>query len=839
MYLYDETLGIHINTSPLLVSSRVLKAARDLDPAIQIEWDENGFICGVHHGLAMKLTTNLGMRTLSVQEYMQLARRHSEMQSEDFSEWLSDTYVVCEENDTPLEPNGAIVLKRDPSISPPTLVSTNAQITVPVARPGWFDLHNTRDDGIPTKLSSVNQPGQWKFWSPESTKFTCGAMRSFVTSSGTCSLDLGIPVFAKHPKIMIRECYENFEAPILSPLLTSWPTYEKLTRTRDYNGLKKFLADLNIAHFNIVESKDEFLYQRDKERLVDWIGKKRLLENDTTSSRLIDEAMMLDTLRSTPDDRTFFVMGHARPDADSIMSSVFEAVRRHLVYPDQGSLPWSESIPREVEHILGPAATDLLSKIDPPSRHNSIVLVDCHQVDSKYQMGVRAIIDHHVIDKKFPEYVALSYEVSWSSTIQVYVKILGSGLDLSPTMAQKLLEATRLEAEPTLLSSMSEIDRLAMQRLESITGIGRAATYYELMGIMVNDAEVEELFFRDYRQTLFGFAVIKCNKSQDYMAIALSNNMKSHLPLTVVKEVVYAENFGRIQSETILLVTNPTFHDKGFKKALRETVAAACRQFHGEGSVVAEKDIIILQDIESQTPRLLLMPLIQTIVKEHMRFTYASSIDRYVSLGFFGGSQELYGSPGDENFVKTGLSFLDVKALLKDNKHTSFLTLPEYWRVYHEMERNDNISALQSLQHDRYVELLDTLISQSKTIGNGSNSPEHVSLKTARPALIRAKEGDENTGIPTVLYNPDKYGDSTLWRYWSPDLAENVATRGHIFVMNQTCIDLKVRPEERTKQLTFRPLYIDIPDIHIRLEPDPDSERWIKVIVSPRLFSVH
>lgn len=385
-----------------------------------------------------------------------------------------------------------------------------------------------------------------------------------------------------------------------------------MTQSRDYNGLKKFLANLDIANISIGHTQDEFLYQRDKERLIDLIGKKRLLENDTISLRVIDETIMLDTLRSTPDDRTFFVMGHARPDADSIMSSVFEAVRSRLVYQDQGPLPWSESIPREVEHILGPEATDLLSKIAPPSRHNSIVLVDCHQVDSKYRMEVRAIIDHHVIDKKFPEYVALSHEVSWSSTIQVYVKILGSELELSPTMAQKLLEATRLEAEPTLLPSMSEIDRLAMQRLESIAGIERAATYCELMGIMVNTAEVEELFYRDYRETMFGFSVLKCKKSQDYMAIALSNNMKSHLPLTVVKEVVYAENFGRIRSETILLVTNPTFYDKGFKKALRETVAAACRRFHGEGSVVVEKDSITLQDIESQTPRLLLMPLIES-----------------------------------------------------------------------------------------------------------------------------------------------------------------------------------------------------------------------------------
>jgi hypothetical protein len=78
------------------------------------------------------------------------------------------------------------------------------------------------------------------------------------------------------------------------------------------------------------------------------------------------------------------------------------------------------------------------------------------------------------------------------------------------------------------------------------------------------------------------------------------------------------------------------------------------------------------------------------------------------------------------------------------------------------MERRGDVSALQSLQHDRYVELLDTSISESRTIKNGSNPPEVVSLKTARHALIRAKEGDESTGIPTALYSPDTYNDKTL-----------------------------------------------------------------------------
>jgi len=179
---------------------------------------------------------------------------------------------------------------------------------------------------------------------------------------------------------------------------------------------------------------------------------------------VLDQGALLDTLRGRPDQNTVYVMGHIRPDADSVISSIFEAVRRQMAYPGS-STAWSESIPREVQHILGPEAVELLLKIPSPLPSNHVVLVDCHKVDPKYQMAVRSIIDHHIINKEFPYYVALSHEVSWSSTIQVYIKILGSGFELSLTMAKMLLEGTRLEAEPTLLLDMSDCDRLAVQRL--------------------------------------------------------------------------------------------------------------------------------------------------------------------------------------------------------------------------------------------------------------------------------------------------------------------------------------------------------------------------------------
>lgn len=98
------------------------------------------------------------------------------------------------------------------------------------------------------------------------------------------------------------------------------------------------------------------------------------------------------------------------------------------------------------------------------------MLVDTHTIDPPYSNLVRSIIDHHIINEQFPYYVALSQEVSWSSTIQVYIKILGPGMDLNAKAARILAEATKLEAEPKLMHRMSELDRLALKRLESIAG---------------------------------------------------------------------------------------------------------------------------------------------------------------------------------------------------------------------------------------------------------------------------------------------------------------------------------------------------------------------------------
>jgi len=186
---------------------------------------------------------------------------------------------------------------------------------------------------------------------------------------------------------------------------------------------------------------------------------------------------------------------------------------------------------------------------------------------------------------------------------------------------------------------------------------------------------------------------------------------------------------------------------------------------------------------------------------------------------------------GDSEPTKAHLLYQEVKEILKDSMNTSFMSLKQYWEVYNELSNLNDKQFLSRLRDKNYVELLDTLIIKKNQVLD-----EEVEIVQATPGLIKPGEGDAKTGIPTTILNPNNYEDNEVWRYWSPDSEENVATRGHIFVLDRTSLDLKIRPAEKTSQLTFRPVYRDIPDLQYTMLYGADGEFKIKIM--PRLFSI-
>lgn len=122
----------------------------------------------------------------------------------------------------------------------------------------------------------------------------------------------------------------------------------------------------------------------------------------------------------------------------------------------------------------------------------------------------------------------------------------------------------------------------------------------------------------------------------------------------MVKEVIYSSHFEKVQLETISLVCNPAYHDKGFKHALLTVVSRVCQQFHGSKAVIATHDREVIKNVLYQTPRLPLMPLLEDLVQEHLRLTFASSIGKFVAMGFYSGSDAGYGQPGEDTYIHTG-----------------------------------------------------------------------------------------------------------------------------------------------------------------------------------------
>lgn len=618
------------------------------------------------------------------------------------------------------------------------------------------------------------------------------------------------------------------------PMDQIWAKYEDMTLRKANDELKQFftLLDIGTLKKNHADS-NKFVSEKNAERLFDLSGKQRLVRGSFDDLRIVSLAEIGSAVKMCP-DATTYVIGHPNPDTDAIVSAVFEAARRFMTYGQRCAV-WAEKIPFVVEHLLGDSICAHLRETPKFGPVHDLVLVDCHSVGGDCEYQVKSIIDHHIITRTFPYYVPVSQEVSWSSTLQVYIKFLGSGLELDRQSARLLLEATMLEAEPQLMTKMSSLDKLAFEHLRKLAQ--DHTSYPKLMKMLTGDVKVADPFVEDYKETLFGFAVIKTETLACYKSRAEANNLERHLPLTVVKQVCYNSCFNSVREERITMQFNNAFHDKGFRRAITSTIQRACEAFHGIQRVSVEGSQVNVRFVPNQTPRLLLAPLLEGIVSEHLKFVYSRSIGMYVACGFYNQRDGPSSSPLTGSDRPTcGLTFENIKSRLAGQRNTSFLSLKQYWELYQEcVELHDTIM-LKSLRNRNYVEFLDTVIRKGRWVMHGDLEPMSCEILEARPALIRPQEVDIRTGFPRCLESPNLYGDASLWRFWSPDREENVATRGHIFIMGQTCIDLKIAPDESTQNLTFRPIYRDIPELEYEIQSDGGN--WITVSISPRTFAI-
>jgi hypothetical protein len=108
----------------------------------------------------------------------------------------------------------------------------------------------------------------------------CGAMRSFVTLSGTCSLDLGIQAKARHPMAMIRECYPTLKPEESSPIESIWNDYLSVTKRRNDDEIKKFILSQMVESLETNNRTNKLLNERSRKESLILLGTRDFsLEN--------------------------------------------------------------------------------------------------------------------------------------------------------------------------------------------------------------------------------------------------------------------------------------------------------------------------------------------------------------------------------------------------------------------------------------------------------------------------------------------------------------------------------------------------------------------------------
>jgi hypothetical protein len=118
-----------------------------------------------------------------------------------------------------------------------------------------------------------------------------------------------------------------------NPIDSIWEEYENKTLQRNDKEIFSFLQNLNLSRLDKpMDGLDGFLFEKNRERLNDLAGKKRLIEGNFEGLKPISLNTMITAHSSEPNDHTTYITGHEHPDADAVVGAVFEAVRRHAYY---------------------------------------------------------------------------------------------------------------------------------------------------------------------------------------------------------------------------------------------------------------------------------------------------------------------------------------------------------------------------------------------------------------------------------------------------------------------------------------------------------------------------
>jgi inorganic pyrophosphatase/exopolyphosphatase len=859
---YSKSTGLHVYRKPLVIDARVKEAATRAD--ISLTWDDEGKINYIDFDDANLLLDQLGSKSMNPIEYWKILGDAIKANDEDmvreltsshYTEWLNRVYI-----------------KKDKFIDSPKIVSRykyDGAITLslaPEGKPGWFNPENNlTETGEPIYVNRQREKfaTSWKYWSAEVEGLPCGAgapIRGYVTSVGKPSFDLGIPVDNRQPKLMIRECRYTPLVPAIDEKILL-----EAESTTDYVGFVKKYGEL------FATSKDSLIYKM-REQLIDKIGDEALNseicdkdigaatgkicelkdKNITYNqfSQFINNSIhnLEEAIKSDKD--IVFVMGHKNPDSDTVISSMFEAYRNSLIDSSTAYVPvvQNKTMPDEISHLIGELSDKILMFDNPLySKAKSSGLARWISVDQNREPEVQkyfvSIIDHHFVsesakNRDFPK----TLEMLGSTAALITRKFLGMGIELDAKTAYLLYGATLMDTENRVKHKMTPKDYKLMDYLKQKSKVSDDNKLYgTLMSQLLNTSDAELLFGRDYKEDWgFGFAVAKIkngfSETRELLKedldlrlykLAMENNKKKNLPLTLLKITDYKDNNETVNLERIYMVFNNV--SLNFEEAVKQTIESIIKFEFPDETVRLQDNYIDFYGEGLQLSRKKTAPVLEPVVAAFNRYFYSDSINKWVKRDFQKQTKIIRGRYSTDSEGRINYVTYDEAKLIAKDAHFSMLSLPEYWKVLNDAKLNQDFQMINSLQGSNFVEFLDTLIIDKKFMINHDYEKIKIAVPDGNPGLIHPDEINPKTGLPSIVHPPNIYGDTELWRYWTPDANLVNPCRSYIFILEQPCLDGKFHPGDSFPNLGIRPVVNKIVEPEIEINWN-DTHLNVKII---------
>lgn len=891
-FFYSKSIGLYVSRKPLKIDGRVKKAAEQA--GIKLSWDDEGRINFVDFDSAKRLLDSLGSVMMNPVEYWKVLKNAKKTNDQDmFGELTSNKY--CEWLDR-------VYFREGVFIDHPVLIGKykyagkKKKSVFPKGTPGWFNPEDNIDYnlGVPKKVEVFREKfaTSWKYWAPvlglnSSPLGKTAPIRGYVTSVGKPSFDLGIPVDSKQPMQLVRECRKKpldppIELKILKQANEIVKEYGK--PKKDFNKIVNFL-NKNGKLFR--DSKQLTVYKI-RERFFDLLGImkiKSLSENDREKIAILDKVSKIfysselngteyqdfiefvkkskSRLKEALEQKKdiVFVMGHKNPDTDTVISSLFESWRNHILDKEKTiyiPIVQNYKIPDEVRRLLGDEISDaiLLDKEEVYTKAKQSGLARWISVDQNREPDVQRyfifIIDHHIASEiSLLQDLPKTMEIIGSCTALITQKMFGVGIYPDKDLARILHGATLMDTENRVFHKMTEKDKMIMDHLKKLSGINNENNFYsDLMSFLLNTDDPNILFGRDYKEDWgFGFAVAKIKHGfgeegeeiknkliKKAVDLAKQNNINKNLPLTILRITDYKDDNIAVNRERVYLVFNNK-SSKEFKSAIFDLLEKIVKFEFGNVNIETAQEFVEFWGTGMQLSRKKTAPVLEPVVKVFNEYFYSPSTKLWIKRDFLKKSKDVINA--EEN--------LKLKTSTDDKQRINYITYPEarllteklgfriltlrgYWLALNDAKKMKDVQMTESLQGSNFVEFLDTVILDKKYLIESPKIKEKnkrycfegkkvlVNIPSGKPGLIHPDDIDFKTGIPKKVRPPNEYGNLELWRYWEPDENLVIPTRSYIFLLKQPCWDGKFHIKDSFPNLGIRPCCykLSFPKVEVR-----------------------